>query len=215
MKNKFLILPASKGMVIQMKIIGIIGQTGAGKSEVCAALRGAGVYTIDGDRLARDITQPGSPVLAALQQAFGADILQEGGELNRALLAERAFRSPEQTARLNAITHPAITRLARAELEQAEREGYQAAAFEGAALLESPLKADCDWFVAVTAPEPLRLERILARDGITREQALRRMQAQREERYYTHAAKVIIRSDTVHALAPQIEALLAELRDRS
>ena len=89
-------------------VIGLTGQTGAGKSTAAALLRAQGLAVIDADEIARKVTRPGSFVLSALAAAFGADLILPDGSLNRPLLAQRAFSSPGQTARLNAITHPAI-----------------------------------------------------------------------------------------------------------
>ena len=91
-----------------MLTIGLTGKTGAGKSTVASYLKEKGCYIIDGDIIARQITEKGSDVLPMLQKAFGDDILDEKGCLIRKLLAERAFSSKENTALLNSITHPAI-----------------------------------------------------------------------------------------------------------
>ena len=94
-------------------VIGLTGQTGAGKSTAAALLRAQGLAVIDADEIARKVTRPGSFVLSALAAAFGADLILPDGSLNRPLLAQRAFSSPGQTARLNAITprdHPTNAR---------------------------------------------------------------------------------------------------------
>jgi len=194
-----------------MVLVGLIGQTGAGKSEVCRLLEGHNIYIIDGDRLAREVTAPGSPVLAALAAAFGGDILRADGSLDRALLASRAFADADSLARLNAVTHPAITKRTLRLLEEARAKGYRAAVFEGAALLESPLRAYCNFFAAVTAPAELRLSRILARDGIEKAAAESRMAAQREEAYYCAPARVIIRSYPPYDLEMETQGLLKEI----
>jgi len=197
-----------------MIIVGLIGQTGAGKSSVCQILEEQGVFVVDGDRVAREITQTGSPVLDALAESFGADILREDGSLNRALLASRAFASPENTQKLNAVTHPSITQRALRELAAAELRGFDAAVFEGAALLESPLRDCCHFFAAVTAPRALRLERILARDSISAEAAQLRMAAQQAEGYYTNAAAVILRNHPPYDLKEETKKLLCEMERR-
>ena len=197
-----------------MIIVGLIGQTGAGKSSVCQILAEQGVFVVDGDRVAREITQTGSPVLDALAEVFGTDILQEDGSLNRALLASRAFSSPENTQKLNAVTHPAITQRALRALAAAELHGFDAAVFEGAALLESPLRDCCHFFAAVTAPRALRLARILARDNISKEAAEQRMAAQQDAQYYTDAAAVIIRNHPPYDLKEESKKLLGEIERR-
>ncbi len=177
-----------------MLTIGLTGKTGAGKSTVALYLREQGCYIIDGDVIARQITEKGSPVLSELQKAFGEDIVDEKGELIRKLLAERAFSSRESTDLLNSITHPAIKEKCRQEIEKAKNEGYRISVIDAAALLDSSCKDICHKIVVVTAPEEIRLERILRRDGITTEQAMTRIKAQKSDEYYFSYADIIIRN---------------------
>jgi len=201
-----------------MRLIGITGQTGAGKSTVCAALAARGYPVIDGDILARQATRPGSPLLAELAAEFGEDILinaeckmqnaesfnLENAELDRKLLAQRAFASPEATKKLNAIIHPAIAEMARERLTELNA---PIVFLEGAALHESPLADDCAMFVAVTAPEDIRLERIIARDKLSTEEARLRMSAQNDEEFYCDIADFVIANDGKHNLEEQLETL--------
>ncbi len=92
-------------------VIGLTGQTGAGKTTVADGLRHFGYQVIKADEIARLVTEKGSPVLQELAAVFGKDILKEDGTLDRALLAERAFATPEETKLLNGVTHPEILRL--------------------------------------------------------------------------------------------------------
>ena len=177
-----------------MLTIGLTGKTGAGKSTVALYLREQGCYIIDGDIIARQITEKGSPVLTELQNAFGKDILDENGELIRKQLAERAFSSRECTDILNSITHPAIKKRCEDEIEKAKKEGYKVSVIDAAALLDSSCKDICHKIVVVTAPEEIRLERILRRDGITTEQAMTRIKAQKSDEYYFSNADIIIRN---------------------
>jgi len=136
---------------------------------------------IDCDALAREIVLPGSPVLARLAARFGGDILLEDGTLDRPLLAHRAFADETARRALNSITHPAITALA---LERAQAlQDAKAIVLDAAALLESELAALCRHILIVTAPEDLRLQRILARDGLSEQAARRRIEAQRQVDY--------------------------------
>ena len=163
-------------------VIGVTGPTGAGKSTIAQQLASLGCAVIDGDVLARAITQPGSPTLKILAKQFGEDILDFDGNLNRALLAKRAFCNEESRRALNHITHPAITALA---MQQAAKlpPATPAIALDAAALLESGLMPFIDHIVFVEAPEELRLRRIMARDGISEQAAKQRITAQREISY--------------------------------
>ena len=177
-----------------MITLGLTGKTGAGKTTVASYLKEKGCYIIDGDIIARQITEKGSEVLPVLQKAFGEDILDENGELIRAILAKRAFSSKENTALLNSITHPVIKQRCADEMAKAESLGYKTALIDAAALLDSDCRDLCHKIIVVTAPEEVRLERILQRDGITKDQAMTRINAQKSDEYYFSHADIIIRN---------------------
>ena len=173
---------------------GLTGKTGAGKSTVAALLRSRGWYVIDGDLLAREIVEPGSPVLLQLCEAFGGDLLREDGTLDRRALVRRLHEVPDGVETLNAITHPAIDALVQRELEAAERAGYDRCVFDAAALFESPSRGRCDKIIVVTAPEDVRLQRILQRDGLSEAQARDRMRMQKDDAWYFSQADDVIRN---------------------
>lgn len=177
-----------------MTVWGLTGKSGSGKTTVAKLLADKGFYVIDGDVLARKAVEKGSPVLQQLADCFGADIILPDGTLDRRKTAERAFSSPENTKKLNLITHGEIDRLFVLELQKAEKSGYQHCLFDAAALLESPSKARCDKIIVVTAPLEIRLGRILKRDGITEQEALRRINAQKDDEYYLRHADILIRN---------------------
>lgn len=187
-----------------MITFGLTGKTGAGKSTVADLLKEKGCYIIDGDVIARQITEKGSEVLPILQKAFGEDILDENGGLLRKKLAERAFSSKENTALLNSITHPVIKQRCADEMAKAESFGYKTALIDAAALLDSDCKDLCQKIIVVTAPEDIRLERVLARDSITKEQAMTRIKAQKSDEYYLSHADIIIRNYPPYDLQEEI-----------
>ncbi len=177
-----------------MLTIGLTGKTGAGKSTVASYLKEKGCYIIDGDVIARQITEKDSEILPVLQKTFGEDILDKNGELIRKKLAERAFSSKENTALLNSITHPVIKKRSQDEIQKAESLGYKTAIIDAAALLDSDCKDLCKKIIVVTAPEDIRLERILKRDGINYKQAMTRIKAQKDDEYYFSHADIIVRN---------------------
>ena len=89
-----------------MMTLGITGRSGCGKSTVTAVFAARGIPLADADQLSREILLPGSPLLPQLAERFGADIIKEDGTLDRRLLADRAFATPEGKAALDALTHP-------------------------------------------------------------------------------------------------------------
>lgn len=194
-----------------MKVYGLTGKTGAGKSTVAEKLEKMGFCVIDGDKIARSITEKGKPAISMLANEFGCDIIEDDGSLNRKLLASRAFKDRESTAKLNAITHPIIKAEFEKELRKAEAEGFSFAVIDAAALLESSCKDLCEKIIVVTAPEEIRLSRILLRDGITKEQALIRINAQFPDEYYNEKADILIRNYPPYE--KEIELTLKELTE--
>ena len=193
-------------------VAGLTGQTGAGKSSVAAFLKEAGACIIDCDLLARQVTLPGSPVLEKLAERFGGDIIKADKTLDRRLLASRAFADREGAQALNDITHPAITALARERILQAQESGFEIAVLDAALLLESPLKDDCDVIICVCAPEQERLERLLKRDKIERDEIIKRMSAQPQEEYYRKNSDIIINNGDGDDVAAQCTELIRNLR---
>ncbi len=191
-----------------MTVYGLTGKTGAGKSTVAALLKEKGFYIIDGDVIARHITDKGKPALGLLADYFGRDVIDPEGSLDRKLLASRAFATAENTAMLNSITHPLICREFEAEIEKAEREGYEKAVIDAAALLESECKNLCEKIIVVYAPEEMRLQRILSRDGITEKEAKTRMGAQKSDEYYFSFADIIVKSFPPHDIEQQLLGIL-------
>ncbi len=176
-------------------IVGVTGPTGAGKSVLTGWLRERGVPVVDADRIAREVVEPGTPTLSALAAAFSPAILRPDGSLDRRELASRAFATPEGRATLNAITHPPVLTQAKAELDAALRGGARLAVLDVPLLFESGADAMCNRTVAVLASPERRMARILARDGLTPEQARARMNAQPTERYYEQRADDVLRND--------------------
>jgi dephospho-CoA kinase len=164
--------------------VAVIGGIGSGKSSVTDRLRAHGAAVVDADVIAREVVEPGSPTLVALVDAFGPDILEEGGTLDRARLAARAFADPEATARMNAIIHPAIG-------VELVRQVAAAREASDVVVVAIPLFRDehraqlgIDHVVVVDAPVEVATERLVEHRGFTPEDAALRLAAQttREER---------------------------------
>ena len=191
------------------KTVGVCGQTGAGKSTVCDMLREFGLTIVDTDQIAREVVQPGSPVLTDLQAVFGADILLADGSLDRAKLAARAFATPETAAKLSAITHPAIIAIAKSRAEEAKRQGKWAV-IDAPLLFTAGLDKDCAFTLKVTAPEETRLKRIMARDNLTEETARKRIAVQGEEDRLSSSADHFVVNEDLAAVKTQIKAILMQ-----
>ena len=171
------------------------------------------LFRSDADQVAREVMLPGSPCLARLQEAFGADILDETGALRRRLLADRAFATPEGTRLLTELTQPEILRRIEADLQCAQEAGAELAFVDGAVIVGSPFQARCDELVLITAPYEVSVQRICARDGIAPEMARRRLDAQTPLEQLRAAATVEIANDgTPQQLQARIRELLQTLR---
>lgn len=195
-----------------MKIIGITGRSGCGKSSATKFLAQQGYPCIDADLIAREVLLPGSPCLAELQAHFGEDILDETGALRRRLLADRAFATPEGTRTLTEITQPEILRRIEDGLAQAKESGAKMAFVDGAVIVGTPFEARCDELVLITAPYERSVERICARDGIAPEMARRRLDAQTPlETLRAAATTEIVNDGTTQELETKIKAYLQSL----
>lgn len=196
-----------------MKIVGITGRSGCGKSSATNFLAQLGYPCIDADRVAREIMLPGSPCLIQLQEHFGIDILDEKGNLRRRLLADRAFATPEGTRLLTQITQPEILQRIDVQLERAQQSGATIAFVDGAVIVGTPFQNRCDAVILVSAPYEESVKRICARDGISPEMARRRLDAQMPMETLRAAATMeIVNDGTSEHLESKVRMLLNSLR---
>ena len=178
-----------------MKIIGITGPTGAGKTTALHALADLGAAVIDCDGVYHDLTENSAPMLDELRRRFGDGIFDSDGALQRKVLGTIVFGDEGSLADLNAITHRYVNDEVDRRLDQARGEGRPAAAVDAIALLDSDLRDKCHCTVAVTAPDEVRVRRIMARDGIGEEYARLRLAAQKPVEYFEHNSDYTLRND--------------------
>ena len=166
-----------------MKTVAITGRSGCGKSQVTAHYAALGYPIADADLVAREVLMPGSPCIAQLCSRFGDDILDTEGNLQRRLLADRAFATPEGTADLTSITHPEIIRRLMDAKHRAKESGAEIFFVDGAVILNSAFEKECDGIMLVATPLETSVQRICARDQISPEMARRRLDAQPSEKW--------------------------------
>ncbi|MFR1051554.1 MAG: dephospho-CoA kinase [Oscillospiraceae bacterium] len=195
-----------------MKILGITGPTGAGKTTALNALRALGAEVLDADAVYHGLLSENEGMKEALVSAFGADILGEQGKIDRRKLAGAVY--PDRLGELNELTHPYIMAELDRRIELARREGRPAAAIDAIALVESGAGEKCDAVVSVLAPEPLRVKRIMVRDGIDEAYALRRVRAQPSNEFFRSHSDYVLENtemDTPETFAARAKALFEQL----
>lgn len=160
-----------------MKLIGLTGGLGSGKSTVSEILRGEGLDVLDADVFAREVVTPGSFGLLAIVQTFGPDLLK-GQELDRPLLAEKIFSDVEARTVTERILHPLIQWRARAEIQRLQRDGKALIFYDAALLFEKDMTHQFDDIVVVHTSRETQLQRIMARDKIAKDVAEKRLEAQ-------------------------------------
>lgn len=193
--------------------VGLTGGIGSGKSTVARILADEGFTVVDADQIAREIMEPGSPVLAEVAREFGEGLVLADGSLNRAELARRAFASEDATQRLNAITHPAIRAESMRRLDEAEARGEVAAVYDMPLLVDLGLHKAMDLTVVVDVEPEERVRRLVASRGLDEADARARIARQIPDAERNAAADVIIDNNgPVEGLGPQVEALANRLR---
>ncbi len=178
-----------------MIVIGITGPTGAGKTTVLNVLRELGGAVADCDGVYHELLSTSVPLREELAARFGPGIFDENGDLRRKELGAIVFGDPDALADLNAITHRHIVSELERRIAQAEGEGRPAIALDAVALLESGAGTLCGTTIAVTAPEELRVRRILAREGIGEDYARARVKAQKPSAWFEERCAHTLRND--------------------
>ena len=165
-----------------MKIIGLCGSSGSGKGYVSMLFTKHGIPSIDTDRVYRETTtKKGSECLLELVSEFGNSILTESGELYRPALAKIVFSDREKLNKLNEITHKHIKKDTEALIEAHRRDGARAVIIDAPVLFESGFDKMCDFTVCVTSPRERKIDRIMTRDQITRDEAEARLNSQKSD----------------------------------
>lgn len=197
-----------------MIVIGLTGGIATGKSTVTAALRDLGVPVIDADQVARQVVEPGEPALNEIVTAFGPGLLRADGRLDREKLASLVFSDAAARQRLNHITHPHILCAMDRQRQAAAAAGEPVLALDVPLLFESGMDRSVDRVWVVTATPAQQLQRLMSRDGLTADEAKRRMEAQMPlEEKIRRADAVIDNSGSVEATRARVRNLLEALLD--
>lgn len=197
---------------MNIPIIAVTGRSGSGKSTVCKFFSQRGYTVVDADRVAAEITDTSRECLNELAERFGSDILDEKGRLDRRKLAQKAFASQENQAILSSVTHPYIIREILRRAAQAETGGEPFVFVDGAVIVGHDFQRYCTEIIVVIGDESQQIKRLTARDGITQEEAEKRLSVQTTEKCLRKAADHIIENrQGLAQLVEQAKKILGKL----
>jgi len=192
-----------------MKIIGLTGGIGSGKSFVAKSLVQRGYPVYMADERAKALLLEDDQLRGLIAKAFGAEAYTQPGQLNRAYLAERVFGDKVQLQRLNNLVHPVVQRDFLAWAENHRMANQHTLIFKEAAILfEANTAHQTDAIWLVYAPKSLRIQRIVARDGVSAEQVLARMERQWPDQRKLQLSDFLLVNDDEQPIEPQVEAAL-------
>lgn len=201
----------AKVMRNNMRIIGITGGSGCGKTTALHTLEQIGAGIIDCDGLYHDMLENDISLIQDISQAF-PDAVSENGTVNRKVLGSIVFHDQSSLARLNEITHGHIKRNVEEIILQCALEGKRIAAIDAIALIESGISSECETTIGVLADRESRIHRIMMRDGISREAALDRINAQQQDEYYIkNCSHILWNDDTQQHFEKRCAELFSEV----
>ena len=197
-------------------IVGITGQTGAGKSTLAKILSKSDIPIIDADIEAKEVLKKDKSLIPLLKQEFGSDITNSNGILDRKLLASRAFASDENTKKLNNIMLPSIISDIKNKIELFRKSKENIIAIDAPLLFESGLDEVCNIIISVTAGYATRLDRIIKRDNITIDLAKKRINAQKSEKYYKDKSDIILNGElSLDRFEHEAEKIIYQIRKKA
>jgi dephospho-CoA kinase len=190
-------------------IIGLTGSIASGKSTVSNMLKEKGYPIVDADKIARQVVEPGTPVIKEIAEHFGDEVLNEDGSLNREKLGERIFKSEEERKKLNSIIHPAIRNEMIRQKEQWISKGAGTVILDIPLLFESKLQSFVEKIIVVSVTPEIQKQRLIARNELNEQEAADRINSQllmvEKE---AGADAVIDNNGTIEETKMQVETLL-------
>lgn len=199
-----------------MKILGVTGTSGSGKSTFTKILdEREDIKVVDADKVAKELSVPGTQYLKDIVSAFGEGILKEDGNLNRRALAHIIYSNENERKKLNSITFPHITREIYERIKAFADPKIKYAVIDAPLLFEAGLDKVCDNVISLVAEEDVQIKRICNRDGIDIETAKARLSSQKPVSFYTENSDIVIMNRENTDLREEAEKLIEELEKTS
>lgn len=196
-----------------MKIIGITGGIGSGKSTVCRLFSAYGIAIYEADSRAKAVIEQNEGLILAIKKHFGENAYLSDGTYHRKYIADIVFQQPEKLAQLNALVHPAVKQDFIDWFAEKQRNYTHSFVLKEAAILyEAGTDKDCDAVIAVYAPKNIRIQRVIKRDDICIPEIHSRMQRQWADAKKMQKADFVIYNDGTHALPSQVKAFMDKLK---
>lgn len=201
-------------MTGDIHVVGLTGQSGAGKTSVSKVFAKNGFAVIDADMVSREVVEKGSPCLSEIEEVFGHEVINADKTLNRRLLGSIVFSDREKLRQLNGIIYPYIIRRILERINELKAMGNELILLDAPTLFEANADDLCDLIISVTADEEIRTKRIMERDNISREAAQKRFAAQYSEHFFiTHSDFVIKNNKTGALLAEKAEEVSCKMKE--
>ena len=194
-----------------MKIIGITGPIGSGKSYVGDIFEEFGFPRIDTDKVYHGLISGYTDTVKELESEFGCSILNEDGGVDRRELGKIVFSDKAKLLKLNAITHKYVRVETERLIEQFRSEGYKAVIVEVPLMFESGFDKMCDEVLCVVADNDIRAERIVKRNGISKKDAENRIKNQKDNNFYIEKSTIVVYNNGKENIRAEIEALIKNM----
>jgi dephospho-CoA kinase len=195
-----------------MRMIGVTGPSGSGKSLLSKYFSERGIPVIDADELYHSMLVPPSPCLDAIRERFGDEVISHDGPLDRGALSRIVFNSQEKLALLNETVLSLVLERVRLIVSELEAQGEDTVIIDAPTLIESGFNRECNTVISVIAPAEIRTKRICERDGVSLQRATERINAQKHDDFYiSHSDQVIVNDSDEEHFKKQTEELAEKL----
>ena len=197
-----------------VSVIGLTGQSGAGKTTVCSIFEKNGFSIINADTISREVTKKGSPCLDNIADVFPECIDSKTGELDRSKMGEVVFNDKDLLKVFSSIIYPYITTKVLSEIRNFDSQGKKLILLDAPTLFESRVDDFCNYNVCVIADETIRFNRIIKRDNISQEMIMNRFNSQNDDKFYIDRSDMVIyNNDDIEELNSNAEECVKRIKE--